>query len=179
MRVVLQTGQSDALNEQVEQAKLDLAVVPAYPARPFSCEQEVIGHDMMVAAVRSSHPLVRKRLASLSDLVPFSWALGAAHTTARQSVFDVFARAGLPAPHVALEVAFVTEASLAMVAATDLVALVPSRALESTAGRGLVELPIDGLQVERHLVLLSRRHAHWSPLMMSFREELISRVGQK
>jgi DNA-binding transcriptional LysR family regulator len=62
--------------------------------------------------------------------------------------------------------------SLSRVASTELVALVPSSALQSPVARDLRVVDVEGLKLARTITLLSRPAPTWSPLMQEFVQAL-------
>ncbi|RYE85979.1 MAG: LysR family transcriptional regulator, partial [Oxalobacteraceae bacterium] len=174
LRVTMVIGRSDALDEAVQQAELDIAVVPSYPGIILGCEQLAVGDDTTRVAVRADHPLTRRATLGLTDLVDHAWAMPSRRSAARRLVTQIFDQAGLPAPRVALETDYMSEAAMGLIAGTDLLGLVPAAVLRSW--RGDVEtLPLPMLDVRRTLVLLTRPYAKWSPLMTAFRDLMLAR----
>jgi DNA-binding transcriptional LysR family regulator len=174
LRVTMVIGRSDALDEAVQQAELDVAVVPSYPGIVLGCEQVAVGDDTTRVAVRAGHPLTRRPALTLADLVDHAWAMPSRRSAARRLVTQIFEQAALPAPRVVLETDTMSEAAMGLIAGTDLLGLVPAAVLRSW--RGDVEaLPLPMLEVRRTLVLLTRPHTKWSPLMTAFRDLLLAR----
>ena len=173
LRLRLVVGKSDALHAAVEAGDLDLAVVPSYPGLPFTAACHVIGEDQMQVGVRARHPLLALPEPGLAHLAEYGWVMPSEGSAARRLVADVFARAGLPTPSVILETDYVSEAVLGVVGATDLLVLVSAGALRATGGR-IVPLYVPELRFQRGICLLSRRQATWSPLMVAFRDLLVS-----
>ncbi len=177
LRFKLTIGKSDALNAAVEAGDLDMAVVPVYPGVNFSCSQLAIGDDRARVAARAGHPVFAIAEPTLQDLTPYAWVMPSRDSASRQVVAAVHARAGMPLPNVALEADFISDAVLGVVAATDLLAVVPSSNLRSAGGR-VLPLRIPALIMHRSLALLTRPQATWSPLMEAFRDVLVRSAGQ-
>ncbi len=172
MRLRLTIGRSDALNAAIENADLDLAVVPSYPGQALSCAQQSVSEDHTRIAVRAGHPLLEKRTVSLQDLTPFGWVMPSPDSAARRLVFQIFERNDAPTPHVAVEADYTSEAVMGVLMATDLLALVPGSVLRSWLGR-VQPLDIPALDIRRSQVLLSHPKAAWTPLMSAFRDLLL------
>jgi DNA-binding transcriptional LysR family regulator len=174
LRLTLVIGRSDALDEAVRNAELDLAVVPSYPGIVLGCDALAVGEDTTRVAVRSDHPLTRRSALTLADLVDHAWAMPSRRSAARRLVTQIFEQADLPAPRVALETDYMSEAAMGLIAGTDLLGLVPAAVLRGW--RGDVEaLALPMLEVRRTLVLLTRPQTRWSPLMTAFRDLLLAR----
>ncbi len=172
LRIKLTLGKSDVLNQAVENGELDMAVVPAYPGVTFSCDQIPVNEDRIRVAARNGHPLLSASALSLQDLGPYGWVMPSRDSAARQVINTIFERAGLPPPHVNVEVEYTSEAVLGLVTGTDLITLAPVSSLRGWAGR-VVPLPLEMLVIPRTLVLITRVNAVWSSLMTDFRDALL------
>lgn len=176
LRLKVVIGKSDAINEAVEKAELDVAVVPSYAGISFSCKQLAISEDTLRVAARSGDPLARRATLALADLADCAWAMPSRQSAARRLVAQIFEQAGMPVPRVTLEVDSMSEAAMGLIASTDLVGLVPAAAMRAWQGR-VEALPLPMLELRRTLVLLARPRAAWSPLMTAFRDLLLADGG--
>ena len=174
MRAVLTVAASDRLMDLVRHGQVDAAVLPAYQEVPRDLAGVAVGVDALVPVVRQGHPLLKRRRATLAELARVAWLLPGEASAARARLEAIFAAAGIPVPHAAVEVDVNASWSLSLVAATDLVALVPRSALASAAGRAVRTLDVPELTVARTITLLSRPAAEWSPLMREFVQVLKS-----
>jgi DNA-binding transcriptional LysR family regulator len=172
LRLTLVIGKSDALNDAVAKAELDVAVVPSYPGISFSCDQLALSEDTVRVAARADHPLARRAALTLSDLTDCAWAMPSRRSAARRLVMQIFERAGAPEPRVTLEADYMSEAAMGLIASTDLVGLVPASVMRAWLGR-VEALPLPILELRRTLVLLTRPQGNWSPLMAAFRDQLL------
>jgi DNA-binding transcriptional LysR family regulator len=172
MRLRLIIGKSDALDAQVEEGALDMALVPTYPGVAVRSHPLQLPGDRMQVVVRSGHPLLSERAVSLPSLVPYFWVMAPQQSAARKHLSGVFEAAQLPSPQVAVEAEYTSDAVMGIVSQTNLLALAPSGVLRSWLGR-VFPLPIPMLELQRSLVLLTRKDAQWSPLMHDFKEGLI------
>jgi DNA-binding transcriptional LysR family regulator len=181
LRLMMVIGKSDALNEAVEKAELDLAVVPSYSGISFSCEQLAFSEDSVCVAARSDHPLARRAALTLADLNDCAWAMPSRRSAARRLLTQIFEQAGAPAPRVTLETDYMSEAAMGLIASTDLLGLVPAPVMRGWHGRVdalPLPLPLPMLELRRTLVLLARPRAVWSPLMTTFRDALLADRAQ-
>jgi len=174
MRAALTVAASDRLMELVRQGQLDAAVLPTYEDLPQDLAGIAIGADALLPVVRQGHPLLKRRRPTLAEIARMPWLLPGEASAARARVDAIFADAGIAVPHAAVEVDVNASWSLSLIAATDLVALVPRSALQSPAGRALRTLDLPELTVTRTITLLSRPAAAWSPLMEEFVQVLRS-----
>ncbi|OWT58245.1 LysR family transcriptional regulator [Candidimonas nitroreducens] len=172
MRVRLVSGQSDWLCSEIEEGRLDLAVVPSYPGLPFNCEQQILGKDQMLPVVRQFHPLARNSSLKIQDLEKMPWALGAPNTAARRTIISIYKAHGMSGPPVSLEMTYVTESLLSLIASTDVIGLIPQNLFRRPVADMLYVLPVKELHIDRLTVLLSRNGAQWTPLMESFQQLL-------
>ncbi|MGE8690347.1 MAG: LysR family transcriptional regulator [Achromobacter sp.] len=172
LRIQLTQGLSDDLNEQVASGKLDLAVTPLYADVPATLQQEPILEDRLCVAASRRHPLAARRKLSLRDLQGQRWILPALTSVARKALDARYAEAGLDLPAAALEVEHFSKGTLELLARSDLLAVAPQSALG--ADRNIVVLPVAlGKPLQRHIALISRHAATWSPLMKEFRGAIL------
>lgn len=171
LRVALTVDLSDALYHKVDQGDLDLAVAPTFSTQPLPLKQTPIGKDLLRIAARKSHPLQYKPTLGLADLLGYPWILPRPHAIARQRFALLFAEANLSPPNAALETDFISRGCLDLVAATDVLALVPASYVGMETDNKVSLLPFR-LELTREISLLARRNAIWSPLMNEFRTAL-------
>lgn len=127
----------------------------------------------LIASVR--HPLAMKADLALADLTPYAWVMASPQSAARQLLNGIFQAQNQPAPRVALEVEYMSEAALEVIASTQLLALVRNPLVRGWLGR-VMPLPLAELHVKRSLVLLTRPDTPWSHLMVEFRNLLVAAV---
>jgi DNA-binding transcriptional LysR family regulator len=174
LRVRLRVDRSDTLATMVNEGSLDLAFVPAYEGQPLEGERTKIDNDPMVPLVRAGHPLAQRAQVSMADVAAYGWITGPVHSAAYRVIAELFARHKLPAPRVMMEVSFTSELNLSILAATDLVTLVPRSFFHHAVDHHFAQLPVAALRVPRALVLLARPGLAWSPLMQSLRNGLLA-----
>ncbi|KQP46272.1 LysR family transcriptional regulator [Pseudorhodoferax sp. Leaf274] len=172
LRLTVVIGKSDALNDAVAKAELDVAVVPSYPGISFSCDQRALTDEVVRVAARADHPLARHAALTLAHLADCAWVMPSRQSAARRLVTQVFEQARVPEPRVTLEVDYMSDAALGLMASTDLLGLVPASVLRTWHGR-VEALALPALEFRRTLVLLTRPGAAWSPLMATFRDQLV------
>lgn len=175
LRVKLRVDRSDALAAQVQDGTLDLALVPAYEGLPLPAERTKVDSDPLLPLVRVGHPLTRLARPMLKDVAAYGWMLGPEHSFAYRTVEAVYARQGLPAPQIVVEVPFSSEMNLTVLAATDLVTLLPRSLMQLAPAERFTQLPVAALRIPRAVVLLSRPGSAWSPLMETLRGLLLER----
>lgn len=176
LRVRLRVDRSDVLASLVRDGELDLALVPAYEHQPLEAERTKVDNDPMWPLVRAGHPLLARSRITLADVAAYGWLTGPASSAAYRALRDVFARHQLPPPKVVMEVPFASELNLSVLAATDLVTLVPRSFMQHAQDDRFTVLPVAALRIPRAVVLLSRPGAPWSPLMASLRDGLLARA---
>ncbi|RTQ36956.1 LysR family transcriptional regulator [Variovorax gossypii] len=174
LRVRLRVDRSDTLATLVREGELDLAMVPAYEGQPLDAERTKVDNDPMLPLVRSGHPLAQRARVALADVATYGWISGPASSAAFKAIADIFARHNLSAPRVVMEVPFASELNLSVLAATDLVTLVPRSFMRHADDRRFAVLPVPALKVPRAVVLLSRPGSTWSPLMQALRDNLLA-----
>lgn len=175
LRVQLTQGLSDDLNDQVASGKLDLAVTPIYTDVPATLHQELIKEDTLCVAAARGHPLASRRKLALRDLAGQRWILPQPTSIARKALDALYAEAGLDLPVAALEVQHFSRGTLALLAESDLLAVLPQSALG--AGMDIAVLPVAlGKPLRRSIALITRRATTWSPLMKEFRAVVMGGV---
>jgi DNA-binding transcriptional LysR family regulator len=174
LRVRLRVDRSDTLATLVREGELDLALVPAYEGQPLDAERTKVDNDPMLPLVRTGHPLTQRSRVSLADVTAYGWISGPATSAAFKAITDIFTRNNLAAPRVVMEVPFASELNLSVLAATDLVTLVPRSFMRHADDSRFAVLPVPALRVPRAVVLLSRPGSSWSPLMQALRDSLLA-----
>jgi DNA-binding transcriptional LysR family regulator len=173
LRIILTIGRSDALHAAIESGDLDLALVPSYPGRIFGSARMSVGEDPARLVARAQHPIFRMAEPALQDVSNYAWVLASRQSVARRLLIERFERCGLPEPQVALEVDYMSEAAMGLVASTDLLSLAPDSVLRTWSGR-VRALAFEALTLQRTLVLLARPEESWSPLMVAFKDQLLA-----
>ncbi|UHL65080.1 LysR family transcriptional regulator [Paralcaligenes sp. KSB-10] len=180
LKVCVTVGLSDALCESVGLGDLDMAVAPIYGAGPTALERVVLGEDSLEVVVRDRHALLDKPRLQLSDLLDFSWILPGSQASARKALFGLFEAKELGLPNVAMEVEFISEGTLAVVAATDLISFAPMSLLRRLSTERVVPLPLRlPLRLPRQISLLTHRGVTWTPLMEAFRQVLADQINPR
>jgi len=174
LRVRMRVDRSDVLAALVREGELDLAMVPAYEGQPLDAERTKIDNDPMLPLVRAGHPLAARARVSLKDVSGFGWMTGPTTSAAYRALTEIFARHALPPPTIIMEVPFASELNLSVLAATDLVTLVPRSFMQHATDDRFTVLPVAALRIPRAVLLLSRPGSAWSPLMQTLRDHLIA-----
>lgn len=180
LHAVLTIASSDEVLEQTRQGRVDASVVPTYDVLPHGLDHEEIASDELVPVLRDAHPLLRKRRLDLERLAGCDWVLPRAPSAARLRFDSVFLAGGVKPPQGVIEVDFNADWSLELVAATDLLSLVPLSAL-GRFHRGVRVLEFAPLRLARSIGLFSRPDTHRSPLLDEFIEavRVRRRTGRK
>lgn len=171
LRLRLSVGLSDALDDAVALGELDTAFIPTYPGISYRSTLIALGEDRVRVAARVGHPLAARDNLTLADLASCPWAMSSEGRASHRLVMDVFARAGVPRPLVALENDFTSEAVVGLLARTDLLSLIPEAVLRNSASM-IRPLPVPALTFTRTLALLTRPQGMPSPLLESLRDTL-------
>jgi DNA-binding transcriptional LysR family regulator len=171
LRVSLTTGLSDDLIEGIAHGRLDMAVAPSYRDHAATIDSMTLSSDTLDIVVRRGHPLSKRSKLGLADIRGYPWIAPAAQASARIAFQRLFEDAGMAPPIVAMEIEYVSEGALMVVATTDLISFAPSSMPRKHLGRGIVVLPLR-LPIDRKISLLTRRSATWTPLMEAFRQVL-------
>ena len=171
LRVILRVARSDQLARAVQDGELDVALVPTYGDNSFTCEHTVIGFDPLLPVVRRAHPLARSVKLKLEDLQAYAWILSGSNGPPHRKLIALYKQYGLTAPTVMVETDYSSEAAVALLRHTDLMALLPQSMLRLGEQSDLHVLPIDSLKLPREVLML-RRTGSTSPLMIAFVEQV-------
>ena len=164
LRVQLTQGSRTISMSRSRAASPTPAVTPIYADVPGTLHHEPIREDGLCVAASRKHPLASRRKLALRDLDGQRWILPMPGSVARQAMEAGYAEAGLAMPPAALEVQHFSGGALALLAASDLLALMPQSALNGD----IAELPVSlGRPLRRCMALVTRHGATWSPLMQN------------
>ncbi|MGO1767501.1 hypothetical protein CAP48_12695 [Advenella sp. S44] len=169
LKVSLTTGLSDSLFEQVKHGDLDLVIAPIYGDSIAELDHKVLMQDTMKIVASKHHRLFSTPTLHIAELQAYGWIAPLAGSSARQALMHWLTEHGLNEPRIALEVPLVSKGILDIVASTDFISFAPESLLLPDLGSGVAPLPIV-LPQRRKLCLLSRKGAHWTPLMEGFRD---------
>lgn len=152
-------GPMDRLFQQLKQRELDVAVGRMSPKyNDAEILSEPLYEDRLQFAVRPHHPLASRRKISWSDLLAQRWVVWTRDIPARDLLETALVARGLSLPRSAVESNSVL-ATIALVADSDMVAVVAERAIElPERAKVLRRLP---LQLETH-----------SPVAMFWRKDV-------
>jgi LysR family transcriptional regulator, regulator of abg operon len=160
-RIRLIESNPSALPSLVREAALDMAVAHARSGLDPGLHFRYLYDIQLRVVVRPGHPLARTR--SLAELEHASWLSMAAPDSSNDNIKQSFLAAGLPTPVLAVHCGSHSVA-LDLIAATDMIALLPPALLRShmTAGR-LIELRLAEPMVPLQVGLYTRAGSPASP----------------
>jgi DNA-binding transcriptional LysR family regulator len=174
LRVSLSTGLSDELVDGLVNGRLDMAVSPTYRENVVAIHSTVLSRDTLDVVVRRGHPLSARTKVTLRDVSRYPWIAPTMNSSAGSSFLRLFATAGVTTPAVAMEVEYVSQGALMVVATTDFISFAPSSMPRRQRDARLVVLPLR-LPLDRKIALLTRSGSTWTPLMEAFREAIVAR----
>lgn len=132
---------------------------------------EILLRDRLTPAVRSGHPLERKRL-HLAELQGTDWAVYRRSRSGRDIFERTFAAAGLPLPRNTIECQSFS-CLWALVERGDYVTLLPSQLLDDpTLRRSLAPVVMHTEMPTWNVAVIYRARHEMSPVCMAFLEEL-------
>lgn len=176
LRVSLATGLSDELVDGLVDGRLDMAVAPTYRDNVAAIHSTVLSRDTLHIVVRRGHPLAGRVKLGLRDVHRYPWIAPIMNSTAGQAFQRLFESAGMTAPTVAMEIAYVSEGALRLVATTDFISFAPSSMPRKQLDSRLVVLPMR-MALDRKIALLTRTGSTWTPLMEAFRGAILARAA--
>lgn len=175
LRVRLRIGQPDRLMIQaVRSGELDIAVLSTNGDPVEGCDCLVFGVDRCRPVVRAGHPLSLLAKVELADLQDYEWILATPPSGIRRQLSAVFASHKLKPPKVTVEAEAYSDFHLSLVRSTNLITLAPLASLKAVGGNGLHVLDLPALQLPRTGVAMTRTGAVSSPLLVAFRDALVS-----
>jgi LysR family transcriptional regulator of abg operon len=173
-RIVVHQGGFEELKPRLAGGDIDFIFGPGPREHSSSgILDEVLAYLRPLVAVRSAHPLARRKRITLADLARADWILPAGQHLARARFDDVFLRNGLLPPAPRIEAPSPSPTSVALLLARDLVALLPSELIEQQLRSGQIRaLAVEeqGFDVALHLSVRAR--SRFSPICRDLIAEL-------
>jgi len=157
--------------QAVQSGNADLACGGLMAELPRDVEHLIVQPLRLHIVARSNHPRIDK-LTTLAALAEERWALPRQSSSMYQVLGDRFAENGLPPPHIAVEWTGSGIAIGELLRNTDLLGLMPPRALAQAEGRGLSVVADPHLVREPQIALFWRANGYLSPLCVEFRDTL-------
>lgn len=173
-------GTVDGLSGQLMNGELDCVVGRLGPAwaKSAAAAQQVLQVPLVdeprCIVCRAGHPLARRGVAGLSVLAEQGWILQPPPSSTRLLFDELFLDRGMAPPVPVVESASV-HSNIAMVAATDLLAVVPLPVAQRMIAKGeLQRLPARVELTRMSLSIVWRRTADADPLVSRFRDAVVA-----
>ncbi len=166
----LKEAGSAEIAEDVSRGHLELGIV-TLPLRSHELAAEPLMDDEIVLVARRDHPLSHRRGLAVADLAGEGFVGFEAGTALRRLIDQALREAGIE-PNVVMELRSIPSI-LRMVATTGHLAFVSRLALADQ--RDVVQLRVRGLQIRRHLAVVSRRQRQLSAAAAAFARQLLAR----
>jgi DNA-binding transcriptional LysR family regulator len=170
------------LNEELlaalRQGSIDLAISALPAEMPDDLEAISLVEDALCLVVREGHPLLMNRRLRLQELAGAQWMLPGPGVAVRRSIDQRLARAGLPLPHVVVEVSNTALGQLnGLAVQSDLIAVMSESLIGTPWGHGLVPLPMADARFSRSVGAITRKSALLPQLASRFLD-LLKAVDQ-
>jgi len=169
VRFQMREAGSSEIADDVVAGHLELGVVTV-PVRDRELEVTPLTTDRIVLVARDDHPLARRRRVRIQDLADQAFVAFEAGSALRQIIDGKLRDAGVDV-NVVMELRSIP-AILRMVSTTGNLAFVSRLGLEQQGD--VVEVPVQGLRIERRLAVIARRGAALSPAASAFSQRLQS-----
>lgn len=188
-------GNFPALQTDLQSKRIEFSISPrpSFDLGPeYLTESLFVGHRAIYC--RKNHPLLGAR--KLADLVQAEWIITGATGTARAEYDDIFEQYGLVPPVPVIQCEYTT-ALIALLADTDLLAMLPKQWIESNVTQGLLsqinveETLVSGMDIcyiksttlelspaAQYLMTLIRRYSEQYVFSMKNNGELSSRLSR-
>jgi DNA-binding transcriptional LysR family regulator len=150
---------NDVMVPALRKGELDLIVnyYMIVQAQDVVCEH--LYHDDYVVCAAASHRLAKRKRLDLADLVGEHWAWADPSLGSQQKLRETFRDAGLPPPHVGLEVRS-TALRLRTVSKSDLLDFTSHAVIKQLGSSDIAILPIRELTWHRSVGLLRRKASY-------------------
>ena len=169
VRFQMREAGSSEIADDVVAGHLELGVVTV-PVRDRELEVTPLTTDRIVLVARADHPLARRRRVRIQDLADQAFVAFEAGSALRQIIDGKLRDAGVEV-NVVMELRSIP-AILRMVSTTGNLAFVSRLGIEQQGD--VVEVPVQGLRIERRLAVIARRGTVLSPAAGAFSQRLQS-----
>ena len=167
VRFQMREAGSSEIADDVVAGHLELGVVTV-PVRDRELEVTPLTTDRIVLVARADHPLARRRRVRIQDLADQAFVAFEAGSALRQIIDGKLRDAGVEV-NVVMELRSIP-AILRMVATTGNLAFVSRLGMQQQAD--VIEVPVQGLRIERRLAVIARRGVTLSPAARAFTQRL-------
>src|SRR5262245_37594633 len=153
----------DVMHPMLRNGSLDLVVNHLGPSED-NVEQEFLSESEFVVFASASHPLARKKRATLAELSKERWALSSPQLTSRAWFYQVFDAKGLVRPRVAVETRY-NQLRYSIIASSRLLGFSSRRSVRHAARAylPLTEIRAEGFPWLRRDGVIYRKDAYLSP----------------
>lgn len=178
LRVMLNLN--DTLISALRLGDIDLSINALPGVLPDDLQALPLLDDALCLVVREHHPLLLKRQLRLRHLVGAQWLLPGPEVAVRRTVEGRLAEAGLPPPHVVVELSNTAAGQMnPLVVHSDMIAIMSESGLDTPLGAGLVPLPMADARFTRTIGAITRRAGTPPPLVQRFLELLSASAGPR
>jgi DNA-binding transcriptional LysR family regulator len=168
----LKEAGSSEIAEDVLLGHLELGIV-TLPVRSHELRTRPLIDDDIVLVAQRDHPLAGRERLSVGDLAGEGFVGFEAGTALRQLIDNALREAGLEL-QVVMELRSIPSI-LRMVATTGQLAFVSRLSIADQSA--VVELPVEGLKIRRHLAVISRQQARLSAAAAAFSTQLMASLS--
>jgi DNA-binding transcriptional LysR family regulator len=172
VRFQLREAGSAEIADDVVAGRLELGVV-TLPVRDRDLRVIPLTTDHIALVAPRGHPLAARRRVRVQDLAEQSFVAFEAGSALRQ-IIDSRLREGGVEVNVVMELRSIP-AILRMVSTTGNLAFVSRLGIDT--GLDVVEVPVQGLRIERRLAIIARRGSALSPAAQGFTQRLLTPRG--
>ena len=169
VRFQMREAGSSEIADDVVAGQLELGVV-TLPVRDRELNITPLTNDRVVLVARHDHPLAGRRRVRIMDLADQAFVAFEAGSALRQIIDSKLRDAGVEV-NVVMELRSIP-AILRMVSTTGNLAFVSRLGMERQ--KDIVQVPVQGLRIERRLAVIARRGVTLSPAADAFRQRLQS-----
>lgn len=158
----------DALMSALRQGDLDLTINSLPAVMPDDIQAYPLMKDDLCLVVRTGHPLLSRRRLRIEDLAGAEWMLPGPDVAGRRGIEGRLAEAGLPPPHIVVEVNNTAGQLSHILRQSNLVSVMGESMLKGPSGKGLDALPMSDARFPRTIGAMVLRGSKLPPLAQRF-----------
>ncbi len=175
--VTLEVTNSRAVLERVESGSVDLGFVES-PTAPSTMHQQVVGTDELIAVVSPRHPWAAAARSTSRPSSPRRWSFASVGSGTRDALQEELARLGFDPPTSALDLGSLSAVRIAVINGSAPTVISRLAVAGDLAAGSLVEIDVEGLQVERRLLAVWSARSEPARLVVELLDHL-TRSGDR
>ncbi|WP_040494329.1 LysR family transcriptional regulator [Ilumatobacter nonamiensis] len=169
--VVVDVTNSRAVLDRLDAGKVDLGFVES-PTVPPTIREQLVGTDELIVVVAPRHRWARVDSIDLATLASTPLVLREVGSGTRDALDQELARLGVPAPSSVLDLGSISAVRVAVINGSSPTVISRLAVAEDLERGTLVEVPVDGLRIDRQLRAVWSKKVEPSRLAVDLLEHL-------